>query len=46
MFRHVEAEQGREPQDRGHCDGGEEELGVVKEREGVVAEKGDDEVVV
>lgn len=46
MFRHVEAEEGREPQDRGDCDGCEEELGVVQEGKRVVTEEGDDEVVV
>jgi hypothetical protein len=46
VSRHVEAEQGREPEDCCDCDGSEKELCVVEKGKGVVAEESDDEVVV
>lgn len=46
MPRHVEAEERGEPEERGEGDGGEQELRVVEEGKGVVAEKRNNEVVV
>jgi hypothetical protein len=42
----IESEEAGEPEDGADGDGGEEEVGVIEEGEGVVAQKCDDEVVV
>lgn len=46
MFWQIQAEETGEPEDGADGDGGEEKVCVVEEREGVVSEEGDYEVIV
>lgn len=45
MFRQVQAEQTDDPEDGETHNWREQELGMVEERKGIVAEEGDDKVV-